>query len=369
VKNTENAKWEKTKVQFLLRNSQSGIYYARAFAQSKEVWKSMKTDVFSVAKARLGDFLVEVRQVGAARSTVKRGVATLEMAATVYLDEVQKRVDIKPGTKHYWTQIVKALLVSWPEFKDRKINKITVQDCQDWASTFAKNASPTRFNNTVDCLRNIFALAIREGLIFRNPAAGLGKVKIRGRHLELPSRKEFAQLVKAIRSNGAWCSPQCGDLAEFLAFTGARLGEAEHVKWSDVETEKGFLWIHGDPLTGTKKSERRQVPIIPALRRLLADLRANPRLIRDPNRQEADYVLAITECQKAIDEACRKHNLKRITHHDLRHLFATAAIESGIDIPTVSKWLGHRDGGALAMRVYGHLRRDHFRDAARKVKF
>ena len=40
---------------------------------------------------------------------------------------------------------------------------------------------------------------------------------------------------------------------------------------------------------------------------------------------------------------------------------ATVCIESGVDIPTVSRWLGHKDGGALAMRTYGHLRREHQR--------
>jgi site-specific recombinase XerD len=53
----------------------------------------------------------------------------------------------------------------------------------------------------------------------------------------------------------------------------------------------------------------------------------------------------------------------------LRHLFATFCIEAGIDIPSVSKWLGHSDGGALAMRVYGHLRREHSQLMASRVTF
>jgi integrase len=61
--------------------------------------------------------------------------------------------------------------------------------------------------------------------------------------------------------------------------------------------------------------------------------------------------------------------MHRITHHDLRHLFATRCIESGVDIPTVSRWLGHKDGGALAMRVYGHLRDAHSADMAKRVTF
>jgi hypothetical protein len=40
-------KWRKTKVQFPLKNAESGIYYARLFFNGKEVWKSLKTDVYS----------------------------------------------------------------------------------------------------------------------------------------------------------------------------------------------------------------------------------------------------------------------------------------------------------------------------------
>jgi len=67
--------------------------------------------------------------------------------------------------------------------------------------------------------------------------------------------------------------------------------------------------------------------------------------------------------------ACRKLGVAHMTHHDLRHLFATTCIESGVDIPTVSRWLGHADGGALAMRTYGHLRPEHSLEAAKKVSF
>jgi hypothetical protein len=51
--------------------------------------------------------------------------------------------------------------------------------------------------------------------------------------------------------------------------------------------------------------------------------------------------------------------IPKLTHHDLRQLFATRCIEAGVDIPTVSRWLGHSDGGAPAMRVYGHIREQH----------
>jgi integrase len=44
-------------------------------------------------------------------------------------------------------------------------------------------------------------------------------------------------------------------------------------------------------------------------------------------------------------------------------------MEAGIDVPTISRIMGHRDGGALAMKVYGHLRDEHAQQAMQKVSF
>jgi integrase len=46
---------------------------------------------------------------------------------------------------------------------------------------------------------------------------------------------------------------------------------------------------------------------------------------------------------------------------NLHHIFAASCIEQGVNIPTVSRWLGHQDGGALCMKTYGHLRDEHSR--------
>jgi integrase len=362
--------WAKTKVQCLVRNTHSGVYYARARVNGKLHWKTLQTDILTVAKARLPKALTELGRKANKQVGSNLVIVTFGDAATVHLANIVARVDCKPTTKHYWHQIVDALLVSWPELPNTRISRISENDCRDWAAKYKDQVSPTRFNNTVDCLRAIFALGIKAGAIHENPAAELGKAKVRGKQLELPSKTEFAEIVKSVRTAGAWCSKQCGDLVEFLAYTGCRLSEAGFITWNDVDLAASTIWIHGDPLTGTKNWDRRQIPVFPALGRLLADLRDQPRPIRDPNRRGGEkYVLAVTECQKAIDKACTKLGIKRITHHDLRHVFATVCIESGVDVPTLSRWLGHKDGGVLAMKTYGHLRSENSLQMAKKVNF
>jgi integrase len=229
-----------------------------------------------------------------------------------------------------------------------------------------------------------FEEAIQDGLMFENPAANIEKLQPRAKRLVLPSREQFRQLVTEIRSTGAWCARECGDLIEFLAYSGCRLREAGHVCIEHADLEKGTLWIQGDPVHGTKNSEARTIRMIPPLAALIKDILNNPRTARKPSdsqdllagvkirsehRQGKNYLLVVTECQRAIDSACAKLKIPRITHHDLRHLFATRAIENGVDIPTVSRWLGHKDGGALCMKTYGHLRRDHEAAMAEKVDF
>jgi len=106
------------------------------------------------------------------------------------------------------------------------------------------------------------------------------------------------------------------------------------------------------------------VPLIPDARRLFERMRSE----RADEPLDAK-VFRVRESQKALDRACKRVGAERITHHDLRHLFATRCIESGVDIPTVSRWLGHKDGGALAMKTYGHLRREHSIAQAQRVSF
>ena len=55
----------------------------------------------------------------------------------------------------------------------------------------------------------------------------------------------------------------------------------------------------------------------------------------------------------------------RFTHHCLRHYFVSNAIEKGIDFKTIANWIGHKDGGLLVAKTYGHLRDSHSHEMAK----
>lgn len=213
-------------------------------------------------------------------------------------------------------------------------------------------------------MRQIFALAIENGVIFSNPAADLERVTVRGKSLNLPTLAKFAEFIAEMRKAHSRDSKNCADLTEGLAYTGVRIGESHEINRWDIDFKSGRIRVSGDPEDATKNGEVRYVPLIPQASELFTRM-----LGERPDEEGTAKVFKVRECQKSMDRAAKKVGMVRITHHDLRHFFATICIESGVDIPTVSRWLGHKDGGALAMRTYGHLRDEHSIAQAKKVSF
>jgi integrase len=376
--------WIKTRVQHLYLHRDSGRYYVRAFRHGKEIWKSLKTTSAEVARGQAPKVLQEITKVRILSDSLLKGKPTVGEAAELYRAEVETDVEIKDSSKKYRHETIEALFRSWPGLRESRLSSVTIAQCREWAKIFLKSKraaghkwkseakrtiSASRFNNTVDTLRHIFEIGIEHGIILSNPAASIGKVTPKQKPMRIPSRKHFEKLVSEIRNAKGAVSQCSADLVEFLAYSGCRIDESRWVKWPDVDRSRKQIYVSGHEHTGVKRGDGRWIPIIPPMERLLDDLQANPRYPRSPKRRQASFVLAVRECQKAIDRACERLKIPRFTHHDLRHLFATRAIESGVDIPTVSRWLGHKDGGALAMRTYGHLRNEHSQAMAVKVTF
>src|SRR5437867_382878 len=96
--------WEKTREQNLVRHK-SGRYYARTFNNNKEIWKSLRTAHFSVAKARLAEFLREHREKQVAGVSEASAKMTFGEALKIHLQNQADDVTIKPSTRHYWKQL------------------------------------------------------------------------------------------------------------------------------------------------------------------------------------------------------------------------------------------------------------------------
>jgi integrase len=356
--------WQKTQFANLVRYVPSGIYYARLRVKGKLIRKSLKTGVVSVAKLRLTDLERQERQRAESGDAVAQGKMTVGDAIAMHEQRLAGDASLKPRTKAYHGERIKALLKIWPGLQKTLIRDLTKTDCLNWAAKFGAAASPTSFNHTVGILRKLLEIGCEVGARYDNPARFIKRTSERPKQLTLPTPQQFDKFVTEIENGGSRDSKNCADLVRFLAFGGFRKGEAANITWADCDLDKGEILMRGDAETGTKNWSVRRVPMIKDMVALLGGIRAERAGLKS-----SDPVMLVKECQKAMERAAKVVGMVRITHHDLRHLFATRCIESGVDIPTVSRWLGHKDGGALAMKVYGHLRDQHSAAMAKRVTF
>ena len=344
----------------LYRLESTGGYYALLKRGDKQFRRSLKTKDRQLAVRRL----TELRQQVSNLTLSEDSRANFEQVAKQWLDTV--RHTMKPASIARRETCINNL---FPYLKGVTIRNVTAKHCDAWLMDRGPNVAPSTFAHELGTMKLIFKFAVARGLLLANPAAHIARRRIPQAKIMVPTRDQFQKLVEAIRDrDGTFNSQGKGlggaNLVELLAYSGCRLAEATAIRWSDVNFESNWIVITGGK-RGTKNSETRTIPMSNALRELLQRVKAE----RQPEPQPDDFISPIKDAKKCLHTACRKLGFPHFTHHDFRHFFATTCIESGVDIPTVSRWLGHKDGGALAMRVYGHLRQEHSFAMIKRVNF
>jgi len=329
-----------------LYRSASGRYYTFLKRAGKQFHRALKTGNRRVAERKLADLKASIDEL----TISENANASFGQIARHWLD-VNKHALSESTTKR------KALYIQamGPFFSGVTIRNLKPIQCEKWVLERGVKLSASSFNHELECMRAIFDYARQRGLILNNPTSGIARKKSDRPPISVPTREQFVALVEAIRLSDGRPDSQAkaqhgADLVELLAYSGCRLREAQALRWKHVNLDRNRLTVAG---TKTESSSR-VIPMSTALHGLLTRLRQENRAIT-PN----DRIVKHASARKCLETACRKLTLPPFTHHSMRHFFATACIEFGVDIPTVSRWLGHRDGGALAMRVYNHWRQSH----------
>lgn len=168
--------------------------------------------------------------------------------------------------------------------------------------------------------------------------------------VRLPTDEQLQAMLKTLDS----CrNPRAGQIVRLLVLTGMRIGEATNLRRSDLLPD-GILVRSEHCKTG----RARLIPYLGECKRILADLIG----------ADGEMVIGQLSVRKALRRACKDAGIPHLSVHDFRRLFATKLIQSGVDLPTSARWMGHSDGGVLLGKTYFHLMSDHARLMADRVK-
>lgn len=384
----------------------SKTYYARYRLHGTQHWKSLKTKVLTQARVRLREKMVEVEK---ARSLASPSADLLTLGdCDRLLREQLKTSQQSDRTKKAYGDQLTTIAKNWPlgEYSNCRPAKVdyavllSVRQALLEKATWTYNGGKKKkrgysnayTNKCIARLGNVLEIARAHGLMNTDPFAKGTMLQSEiwlpnlSRKPEMPSRADMDRLFKEMSSVTpgakeekaftAWRvdrAIEASEHARWLAYSGMRLEEANRMTWADLRPDslrvQGVAVVKGRAFRQTKtNASDRMVPIVPAMRALLVEIRTRRTTCGHKLEAEARILVPRTSLN-ALRSACKRLGLPRLKHHDLRHYFATTCIEAGVDIPTLSRWLGHGDGGVLAQRTYGHLRDEHSQSAAAKVNF
>jgi integrase len=226
----------------------------------------------------------------------------------------------------------------------------------------------------VAALSGVFRSALKDptlGLV-GNPCRGVtvGRGKRREiRPLSASERGAFREAIRGTEPEPLWL---------LMMLTGLGPGEALGLGWEHLDLEAGELRVRRTLDTevrvlvdDTKRpSRRRTVPLVPELRAILrerwlqAGRPAEGLVFADRLGRPLDFhKLRARHFRDALERAGIK---RRVTPYALRHGFATAALEAGVDVKTVSDLMGH-NSTHMVQNVYQHVSDDRRREAGVRI--
>jgi integrase len=343
-----------------LYRASTGTYFMHAKILGSLVRVSLGVKSYEIAKSKLRlKHAKETDRIFKARESVAVGDGTVGalMASFVARNEVNPK--LKPKSKKLYAEYVSAIKATWPTLAEMDADAVRREQCRLWADGVRTKYSAPRHNGMVQTLQAIFNIGVTEGSLLDNPAAKLHKASVKQKELHLPSQAQFQEMLKFL--DVGMRRKKAAIVVRFLAFSGMRLSEAASITPAMVDLDRGEFRLPGSI---TKNGKERRVPIIPEMRPLLC------RLLDDyKTDNRTGPILPCRDPLKSLQIVCRMAGIPVITNHDLRHLFTTRCIESGVDVKTIASWLGHQDGGALILKTYAHLRNEHSLAMAAKVRF
>jgi hypothetical protein len=164
----------------------------------------------------------------------------------------------------------------------------------------------------------------------------------------------------------------CYELFLLELSTGLRRGEILALQWDDLDFETGALRItkqvtrvRGELVISEPKTKAsiRTVILPPELRQMLWEYRktVDSRWMF-PSPVKEDSPLDPAAVRKRLSVVLERAGCKHVRFHDLRHTFATTALEYGMDVKTLSATVGHVSA-KTTLNIYTHIT-DDMRSAA-----
>ena len=343
----------------------------------KAIYRNVLGRTQAETRAKLKQAIEEAKQV----DPVKAKQYTVEEWMDVWLENYAK-VKVRPSSHQTYRGYIDNYIK--PNIGKIPLSKLTSLELQKFYKKLlssgrverieskkqSKGLSPKTVRNLHQIIASAMKLAKEQKLIATDPTEGCALPKVEHREMKTLPVEQLASFLREAKDSGVF------ELYYVELATGLRRGELLGLKWEDLDLERGSLRvrrqiarINGEVVKTPLKTKNayRTLPLakdtIDVLDQQKKKVGASPWVFPGPTGgpMSPDSVLHM------LHRVLKRAGLPRVRFHDLRHTFATLALQNGVDVKTVSGMLGHYSAG-FTLDTYAHVTTSAQRQAAEAME-
>ncbi len=356
----------------------------------KLLYKNVLARTQAECKAKLREAVRSVQQgnapvaVKAAREhTTEAAQPTPKLMVGEWLQtwfELYSKPNLRETTQEQYTNFIEKHLV--PEIGDIPLEELTglrlqklYQDLRTNGrvaqnKTASSGLSPKTVRSIHMVLHAALEQAVKEGLIKKNPTDSCNPPKLERKEMNVIQPEQVGAYLQAAANRNVL--PMF-----YLELTsGLRRGELLALLWTDLNLDKHSISV-SKSVRGSQGELKVSAPKTRhSIRTVVIPQQAVDLLVQEHNlHPDNPYMFPspVTGTMYHPDAATRIHRkllkdagIKHVRFHDLRHTFATLALQNGVDIKTLSGMLGHYSSG-FTLDTYTHVTDKMQQEAAEKV--
>lgn len=360
-----------------IRKRSDGRWEGRYTAgRDPETGRPVYKNVLGKTQAEVKEKLKRAIEENAGLDFSKAGQYTVGQWMDVWFENCAK-IKVRPSSHQTYRGYIDHHIK--PYIGDIQLNRLTSLDLQRLykkllsggrverieAEKQPKGLSPKTMRNINQVISAALTFAKEQKLIISNPTEGCSLPKLEHKEMKTLTVDQLQSFLREAKESGVY------EMYYIELATGLRRGELLGLKWEDIDLKQAVIRvrrqvarINGEIVEAPLKTKN-------SYRTISVGEDAVGILKQQKEKGHSEYVfpspmggpISPDSVLHMLHRVLKRAGLPKVRFHDLRHTFATLALQNGVDVKTVSGMLGHYSAG-FTLDTYAHVTTQAQRQAA-----